>query len=62
MTIRVYRTAGYLTRSIIRASLVVEVDVESCPNHPEDFADRYDGDFVEVVPGEEDHEQIWHDR
>ena len=62
MTVRVYRTAGYLTRSIIRAILVAEVDVESCPNHPEDFADRYDGDFVEVVLGENDHEQIWHDR
>ena len=62
MPVRVYRTAGYLTRSIVRAILVAEVDVESCPNHPEDFADRYDGDFVEVVPGEDDHEQVWHDR
>ena len=56
MLIRVYRTIGYLTRSILQARLVAEVEVESSPEDPQDFADQYGGDFIEVAPGEEDHE------
>jgi len=53
MLIRVYRTIGYLTPSIIHARLVAEVEVESSPEDPQDFADQYGGDFIEVTPGED---------
>ena len=56
MTIHVYCTTGYLTASIIRARLVAEVEVESPSDNPEDFADQYDGDLIEIATGEEDYE------
>jgi hypothetical protein len=56
VTVHVYCTTGYLTASIIRARLVAEVEVESPPDNPEDFADQYGGDLIEVATGEEDYE------
>ena len=56
MLIHVHQTTGYVTRSILRARLVAEVEVESYPEDLQDFADEHGGDYLEVAPGEEDHE------
>ena len=56
MLIQVHQTTGYVTRSILRARLVAEVDVESFPEDPQAFADEHGGDYLEVAPGDEDHE------
>jgi hypothetical protein len=56
MLIQVHQTMGYVTRSILRGRLVAEVDVESCPEDLHAFADEHGGDYLEVAPGDEDHE------
>jgi hypothetical protein len=60
MLIHVYRTAGYVTRSIVLVEPVAEVEMDAFPDDPQDFADRRDGDYLEVAPGEEDREQVQH--
>jgi hypothetical protein len=49
MTLRVYRTTGYLTRSILQAELVREFPTNNCPKNPRAFADKYDGDLIETA-------------
>jgi len=47
MTLQVYRTTGFLSRSVLHAELVTEVEGD----YPEDalaLADEYDGDIVET--------------
>ena len=56
MLIQVHQTTGYVTRSVLQARHVTQVEAEQFPDNPEDFADKYGGDYLEVVPGEEDHE------
>jgi hypothetical protein len=56
MLIRVYTSTAHVTRSLLRARLVAEVEVDQEPEDPQEFADRYDGDFIEVAPGEDQHE------
>ena len=40
MLIQVHQTIGYVTRSVLQARLVAEVEVDSSPDDPQDFADR----------------------
>ena len=49
MLVRVYRTEP-CTRSMLRASLVAEVEVDDHPEDPALFADQYGGDFIETEP------------
>jgi hypothetical protein len=56
MLIQVHQTTGHVTRSILQARPVAEVEVESSPEDHQDFADQYGGDYLEVAPGEENHE------
>jgi len=61
MLIHVYQTTDHLTRSILLARPVTEVEVDAFPDDPQDFADEHGGDHLEVAPGEEDREQVQHD-
>lgn len=54
MLIRVHQTTDYFTRSILQTRPVAEVEVEVFPDDPQDFADRHNGDYLEI--GEEDNE------
>jgi len=47
--VRVYRTEPY-TASVLRASLVAEVEVDRQPDDPALFADDYGGDFIQIEP------------
>lgn len=63
MTLRVYRSTGFLSRSVISAALVAEVETAQRPEDEAAFADQYGGDIIEETYsdiGEED-EQIRHD-
>ena len=58
MTLRIYRTCGRLTCSILRAELIAEIETDTLPEDAQAFADEYGGDIIEpspVNPGE-DHE------
>ncbi len=62
MTLRVYRSTGFLSRSVIVAALVAEVEADQRPEDEAAFADEHGGDIIEeTFPdiGEED-EQIRH--
>lgn len=50
MTLRVYRSTGFLSRSVLRAELVAEVEVDQRPEDEAAFADEYYGDIIEVSP------------
>jgi hypothetical protein len=50
MTLRIYRSAGLVSRSVLRAELVAEVEVDQWPNDEAAFADEYGGDIIEVAP------------
>ncbi len=50
MTLRVYRCVGFLTRSILRAELVAEVETGHWPEDEAAFADEYGGDIIEIAP------------
>ena len=60
MTLRVYRSAGFLSRSIVRATLVAEVEADQRPEDETAFADEFGGDIIEETPSdlnpEEDYE------
>jgi len=63
MLIRVYRT-GPCTASVLRASLVAEVEVNQQPSDAEEFANNYGGDFIETEPRdpeEQEHGTLWDD-
>jgi len=56
MILRIYRTYGRLTCSILRAELVAEIDTGTLPEDAHRFADEHGGDFIEVAsvnPGED---------
>jgi len=65
MTLRIYRSAGFLSRSIIGATLVAEVETDQWPNDEAAFADEYGGDIIEEAPVNlnpgEDHEYVRYD-
>ena len=50
MTLRIYRSAGFVSRSVLRAELVAEVEVDEQPEDEAAFADEYGGDIIEVTP------------
>ena len=50
MTLRVYRSTGFLSRSVLRAELVAEVETDQWPEDEAAFADEYGGDIIEVSP------------
>jgi hypothetical protein len=50
VTLRIYRSSGFLSRSVLRAELVAEVEVDGWPEDDAAFADEYDGDIIEVAP------------
>ena len=54
MLIHIHQTIGYVTRSVLQAQLVAEVEAERFPDDPQDFADRHGGDYLEIAPGEND--------
>jgi hypothetical protein len=55
MMLRVYQSTEAVTRSIVLVRHVADVEVSRFPDDPDDFAAEYDGDFLEVAPGD-DHE------
>jgi hypothetical protein len=50
MILRVYRSAGFVSRSMLRAELVAVVEVDRRPEDEATFADEYGGDIIEVAP------------
>jgi hypothetical protein len=50
MTIRIYRSTGFYTRSVLSAQLVAEIETDALPEDDQAFADEYGGDFIEVAP------------
>ena len=50
MTLRIYRSTDFLSRSIVRAELVAEVETDQWPEDEAAFADDYGGDIIEVAP------------
>jgi hypothetical protein len=54
MTIRVYRSAGFLSRSVLLADFVAQVETDKQPEDEAAFADEYDGDIIDVSPSDSD--------
>jgi len=50
VTLRIYRSTGFVSRSVLRAELVAEVEVDERPEEEAAFADEYGGDIIEVTP------------
>ena len=50
MTLRIYRSTGFLSRSVLWAELVAEVETDHWPEDEAVFADDYGGDIIEVAP------------
>ena len=51
MTIQIYKTRGQITGSVLGATLVAEIEVESheLPYNLNHLARRHGGDFAEIV-------------
>ena len=47
MTLRIYRSTGFLSRSIVQATLVAEVETDQWPEDEAAFADEHGGDIIE---------------
>jgi hypothetical protein len=47
MTLNVYRTTGFISRSVLSAELVREIDHADYPEDPQAFADEHGGDILE---------------
>jgi hypothetical protein len=52
MTFQVYRTTGFLSRSVLQAELVREIETDEYPEDPQALADEYDGDILETATEE----------
>ena len=50
MTLRIYRSTDFLSRSIVRAELVAEVETDQWPEDEAAFADEHGGDIIEAAP------------
>jgi hypothetical protein len=50
MIVRIYRTQGTLSRSILYAELIAEIEVDEPPEDPQTLADEYGGDFIQPIP------------
>ena len=56
MTLRIYRSTGFVSRSVLLAELVAEVETDQWPEDEAALADEYGGDLIEVAtenPGED---------
>lgn len=51
MILRVYRYTDWEARSIRRAEVIDEVEVDEFPENQCDFVAEHDGDFIEVIEG-----------
>jgi len=49
MIAQVYQLTGSVTRSVRRAVLVNEVEIDAIPQDQVDFAAAHGGDFIEIV-------------
>ena len=62
MRLRIYRSTGFLSHSVLRAELVAEIETDQQPDDEAAFADDYGGDIIEIAPTDsstdpgEDHE------
>ena len=45
----VYQFTGDVTRSIVGARLLTEVEIDEMPSDQDDFAAEHGGDFIEVL-------------
>jgi hypothetical protein len=50
MMLCVYRSAGFFSRSVLRAELVAEVETDEWPEDEAAFADDHGGDIIEEAP------------
>ncbi len=50
MILRIYRSTGHYSRSVLRAELVAEVEVDQRPEDEAAFPDQFGGDIIEVAP------------
>jgi hypothetical protein len=50
VTLRIYRSTGFVSRSVLRAELVAEVETDQWPEDEAALADEYGGDLIEVAP------------
>ncbi len=49
MLIQVYEYGRHASRSVVRASLVTEVETDEFPEDQHEFAREHGGDFIEIV-------------
>lgn len=47
----IYRYTGDATRSIVRATMVAEIEIDEEPEDDIEFAQEYGGHFLEIVNG-----------
>lgn len=47
MRVKIYRYDTAVTRSILRASCVAEVETDEPPGDLDEFAEQHGGDFIE---------------
>jgi len=50
VTLRIYRSTDFLSRSVVRAMLVAEVETDQLPEDEAAFADEHGGDIIEQSP------------
>ena len=50
MTLRIHRSTGFLSRSVLRAEWVAEVETDHWPEDEAAFADDCGGDIIEASP------------
>jgi hypothetical protein len=50
VTLLVYRCTSFLSRSVLRAELVAEVETDEWPEDEAAFADDHGGDIIEQAP------------
>ena len=48
MLVQIYQYAGRVTRSVMSAELVTELEVDSIPEDQDAFAAEHGGDFIHV--------------
>ena len=49
MIVQVYQVTGDVSRSVLGATLITEVETDEMPLDPDGFAADYGGDFIEIV-------------
>jgi hypothetical protein len=45
----VYEYTGDVTRSVLRAALVAEIEIDEIPEDQDEFARENGGDFIEIL-------------